>query len=106
MAKPAEMEIDLYARDLRMIRAARDVLGRYSLIKTDESADGLVQYAVTGGKAPYSVSVHARWKQQPVCTCPDAAQRAKTQNGGYCKHIIAVLLKDPSLKYQLLELFL
>ena len=102
----AEMEIDIYARDLRMIRAAGDVAKRYSISRQAGITNGKAWFDISGGQKPYVVGVHADWKERPSCTCPDAEKRALSQNGGFCKHIIAVLLKEQGFRCQLLELFL
>ncbi len=102
----AEMEIDLYARDMRMVRAAGDVTKKYSISRSNNAESNKVWFEIKGGTKPYVVGIHPEWKDRPNCSCPDAAQRALTQNGGFCKHIIAVLLKEQDFKCQLLELFL
>ncbi len=58
-------------------------------------------FNVVGGGAPYIVSVDVDWQQVPTCTCPD-----HRRSGGFCKHVIGVLLKTDELRCQLLELFL
>jgi uncharacterized Zn finger protein len=101
-----EGEIILEARDARILRAAKDVLTRYSITRQRRSGGGPVAFEISGGDAPYTVTAHPEWASPPTCTCPDAQRRAKSQNAGYCKHIIAVLLSNEDLTCQLLELFL
>lgn len=102
----AEMEIDIYARDLRMIRAAGDVAKKYGIGRQAGIVKGRTCFDISGGQKPYVVGIDADWKERPSCTCPDAEKRALNQNGGFCKHIIAVLLKEKEFRCQLLELFL
>ncbi len=109
--------ITLEARDRRFLRAAQDVLTKYRIVRHDpppepaagrraRGSDGCIVFEVTGGTAPYTVTVHPEWAKAPACTCPDAGQGARERNAGYCKHIIAVLLSNDDLRCQLLELFL
>lgn len=85
-------------RDRRILRAATSVLDRYQFTPVDA-----LRMRLTGGSQPYEVTVHPDWSARPACTCPDHQGSAVT---GYCKHIIAVLMRDPALHCQLLELFL
>ncbi|TNF32986.1 MAG: SWIM zinc finger family protein [Deltaproteobacteria bacterium] len=98
----APLSIDLRARDQRFLRAARDVLKRYE-IAGGEALGSTVAFDVRGGSADYAVRVSADWSEPPRCTCPDAARAA---NAGFCKHIIAVLLVEEDLGYQLLDVLL
>ncbi len=100
------IEVNIYARDMRMVRAAGDVAKRYTISRNNDTKSNKVWFAIEGGTKPYAVGIHPEWKDRPSCSCPDAAQRALIQNGGFCKHIIAVLLKEQEFKCQLLELFL
>jgi len=102
----SELEIEVYARDMRMIRAARDVSQKYKITRQPAQKEGRVWFDINGGQKPYLVGIRPDWKERPSCTCPDAQQRALKQNGGFCKHIIAVLLNEKEFKCQLLELFL
>ena len=89
-------------RDIRILRAAREVLAHYDFHPL--STEGpLRRIEVRGGTAPWVVTVHDTWGEEPRCTCPDAARHG---GRGYCKHIIALLLRDDVVRCQLLELFL
>ncbi len=101
-----DQEIDVYARDLRMIRAAGSVSGKYHIRRRQTSEAETAVFDVTGGTKPYEVAVNPGWQCRPTCTCPDASRRAQEQNGGFCKHIIAVLLQNQEFRHQLIELFL
>ena len=99
--------VGLRARDLRFLRAATEVLKRYRFHCVEGSApDEPIRIDVRGGREDYVVTVHPRWRASPTCTCPDASRLAKEQNAGYCKHIIAVLLREKELQYQLLAILL
>jgi hypothetical protein len=94
--------VSIAGRDVRILRAAREVLARYSFHPV--SAEGpRRRIEVRGGVSPYVVTVHDAWGEEPHCTCPDAARQS---GHGYCKHLIAVLLRDDVARCQLLELFL
>jgi uncharacterized Zn finger protein len=97
--------IDTWVRDTRWARAAKSVLQDYT-ITPRPGEDGFLAFEITGGTTPYTVRVHPEWAENPRCSCPDARDRALDGNSGYCKHVIAVLLKHDELSYQLLELFL
>jgi hypothetical protein len=90
--------VPLAQRDARLLRAARDVLNRYRFI---ELAPG--QLRVEGGTRDYEVQLSLDGESAPRCTCPD---NRRPEVGGFCKHAIAVLIRDPAQHYQLLELFL
>ncbi len=90
--------VPLAQRDARLLRAARDVLQRYRFV---ELAPG--QLRVEGGAQDYTVQLSLDGSAAPSCTCPD---QRRPEIAGFCKHVIAALLRDPSLRYQLLELFL
>ena len=99
------MSIDLRARDQRFGRAARKVLRGYTIESTGEEG-GQVHFEISGGDADYTVAVWKDWSGPPSCSCPDAAHRARDQNGGFCKHIIAVVMQEEELQCQLLDLLL
>jgi hypothetical protein len=97
--------LDLGARDVRVLRAARDILASYTFhpLPLTSHERNVVRVEVRGGTRPYTVTVHCEWGEPPRCTCPD---HVRGSNGGYCKHVIGVLLSDDALRCQLLELFL
>ncbi len=97
---------DLQARDDRFFRAAESVLKTYKITRRKTRNDGFVIFDIAGGTKNYEVRIHPEWLQNPQCSCPDAAQRAKTSTRGYCKHIISVLLSNEEFRCQLLEAFL
>jgi hypothetical protein len=97
--------VDVGARDARVLRAAKDVLARYTFhpLPPAEPGERLVRLEVHGGARPYTVTVDPDWRTPARCTCPD---HARASNGGFCKHVIGALLRDEALRCQLLELFL
>lgn len=97
---------NLKARDDRFFRAAESVLKHYRITRRKKLEDGLVIFDITGGSHDYVVKIHPEWLVNPQCSCLDAAQRAKENTRGYCKHIIGVLLSDEEFRCQLLEAFL
>lgn len=98
--------LNLRARDDRFFRAAESVLKKYKITRRKALEDGLVVFDVTGGTQGYMVKIHPEWLANPQCSCPDAAQRAKENTRGLCKHIIGVLLSNEEFRCQLLEAFL
>lgn len=92
-------------RDARVLRAAQDVLKKYTFTPSDASdlPASRRRYTVTGGDRPYVVVVDVEWSADPACTCPDHLRKS---NGAFCKHVIGALLRDDALRCQLLELFL
>jgi hypothetical protein len=99
-----EITIDVTARDQRYLRAAEDVIKRYTIDRAEDD-DGVAVFTITGGQRVYTVQVLPDWSGNPTCTCPDAVHRAEL-TGGFCKHVIAVLLKHDDLRYQLLDVML
>lgn len=85
-------------RGLRLLRAARDVLTTYELVLVEPG-----EIRLQGGRAPYTVRYCLEWSRTAECSCPDAERLA---DEGYCKHVVAVLLSQPGLRAQLLEMFL
>jgi len=101
------LTVDFRARDQRFMRAAGDVLKRYRIDRLEQADPGEpVRFRIRGGRREYTVTVDPRWASKPACTCPDAAQVGGLQNAGYCKHIIAVLIREKALQFQLLEILL
>ncbi len=96
----------LKARDDRFLRAAATVLKNYTIVRRRMTERGWVVFDVQGGTEDYVVKIHPEWHGQPQCSCPDAAQRARDDTRGFCKHIIATLLKHDEFRGQLLEVFL
>ncbi len=99
-----DITIDVTARDQRYLRAAEDVIRRYTLDRAEDD-DGVAVFTINGGTRPYTVQVFPDWSATPTCTCPDAVHRAEL-TGGFCKHVIAVPLKHDDLRYQLLDVML
>lgn len=102
------VELAIQARDQRMGRATREVSRSYSMTRLAEEESGEVRFQVSGRQDnAYDVSVWRDWSKGPTCTCPDF-QRIQRQghNDLMCKHILAVLLKNPEFRGQLLDLFL
>ncbi len=85
-------------RGLRILRAAREVLTTYRLTPTTPG-----EIVVEGGRQQYVVRFCESWTRPAVCSCPDGA---RADGEGYCKHVTAVLLSQPALRAQLLEVFL
>ena len=104
MAKQ-QVSIDITARDQRFLRAAGDVLKRYKIKAVGEEGVDQV-FSIVGGDKIYEVRVATDWSSPARCSCPDAANRAKQLTGGFCKHAIATLMKEESLRYQLLDVLL
>ncbi len=85
-------------RELRLMRAAREVLVTYTLVPT-----GVGEITVQGGRKPYVVRFCPSWTREPKCDCPDGSRPGIEL---YCKHVVAVLMSQVELRPQLLELFL
>ena len=89
-------------RDTRIARALDSVLKDYTILELSREPDGLRRFSLANGRSTASVvSADANWAIAPTCTCPDAAKRTE-----WCKHVIAVLYREPALRGQLLDLFL
>lgn len=90
------------SRDARIARALDSVLKDYTILELSREKDGLRRFSLANGRSTASiVTADASWALAPTCTCPDAAKRTTL-----CKHVIAVLYREPSLRCQLLDLFL
>ena len=106
MTTKTQGDFNLKARDDRFFRAAYTVLDHYQIKKRPELEDGFAVFDISGGTSDYVVRIHPEWKTSPQCSCPDAENRARDNARGYCKHIIAVLLREKEFSCQLLEAFL
>ena len=100
-----EVQIDIRARDQRVLRAVADVLKRYKIKPEPDEGNDRV-FSIVGGDKPYAVKVASDWSAPPRCSCPDAANQVRQKTGVYCKHVNATLMSDESLRYQLLDVFL
>jgi hypothetical protein len=95
------------ARDARIFRAVRDVVKGYVLRSVPSDAEGLLAFAVTKpGHAPYTVKLDPAWKHGPQCSCPDWLRVRDGDRGGFCKHVVAVLLQSDESRHQLIDLLL
>ena len=104
--------IKAWARDDRFFRASHHVLKRYELNRLGVF-DGHLRFEVKGGHMPYEVSIPLEGAGTHTCTCPDAKNHAPRLTAGFCKHIIACLLRtsdgsipEGDLSYHLLDLML
>jgi len=102
MATPVQA-LDRFERDQRFRRAVHQVAQNYRLDRAD--CDQGVSITVTGGRQPYTVQLDLHGAQPPACTCPDAIHRVDL-HGGFCKHVVAALLRWPDLRHQLLAAIL
>lgn len=96
--------VDIAGRERRIERALTEVIKNYTVTGRGDPS-GYRLFTITGGESDYEVRVHPEWRDTPTCTCPDFEDGAQ-RTGGYCKHIMAVLIGQPALACQLLEVFL
>jgi|GEM_PF-1170149 len=106
--------MELEARDARIFRAVRDVVKGYAIGPADNAcpeqgrgAEGLLAFAVTKpGHGPYTVKLDPAWRLGPQCSCPDWLRVRDGERGGFCKHVVAVLLTSDEHRHQLVDLLL
>lgn len=99
--------MEFEARDARILRAVRDVVKSYALRPVESTADGWLAFTVTKpGRPAYTVRVDPTWRYGPQCSCPDWLRVRDGDRGGYCKHVVAVLLHSEDHRHQLLDLLL
>ena len=97
-------------RDPRFLKAVQDVGLNYKILKIVD--DGIHMKFHVSRKTdvsyrqrdPYLVSIRIDWSENPSCTCPDSMHRLSVK--GFCKHVIGVMMGEPALKHQLIDLFL
>jgi len=99
------------ARRVRVNRARNQVLAKYRIVPEAEvkivpeaQGNGLLRFALHGGSQVWTVSADPTAGRLPSCTCPDFTQRGGEPFA--CKHILAVLLSQPQLRFQALEFLL
>ena len=83
------------------MRSARRVVKTYSITQ-QTCADERWFFEVAGGARAYTVRAHPEWSEPPSCDCPDATGRRSP----WCKHSLAVLMSEPALRCQLLDIML
>ena len=108
--------MDYWQREVRLARAAEQVLKRYRLERHTRvrSVDGKMvrvnpeveRFQVSGGSQTYEVIVHNDWSQTATCTCPDFRRHWPAKQDLFCKHILAVLMKHEDVRHQLLDALL
>jgi len=99
--------MDLDARYARIFRAVRDVLKGYRIGPAVAEEGGLLAHDVTKpGQPPYRVKLDPQWRFGPQCSCPDWLRVRDGARGGFCKHVVAVLLQSDEHRHQLVELLL
>ena len=91
--RPTQVTIQAGGRDARFFRAADDVLKNYDIV-WNRRGKAFLKARVSGGTREYEVAIPRDGMERPTCTCPDSKKRAKQVSGGFCKHIIAVLMKS------------
>jgi len=85
-------------RTQRILSAATEV---WTECETTELGPG--HFCVREGARSFDVHICAEWSADPRCTCAEA-RRSDFQ--GFCRHTVALLLREPHLRCQLLEFFL
>ncbi len=103
----ADFTVELKARDLRFLRAAREVLQNYEIKRRSKrgKAGDVVVDVSTKGRA-YEVTFRKDWSAPPACSCPDSQKGGSNRSAGFCKHTIASALKWDDLRCQLLDLLI
>ncbi len=96
------------ARDRRVLGAVREVLSTFTIKRRPDSPEGLEIYRFTrrGWSAWYTVEVDPAWQVEPTCTCLDQQRQQRKRAGVVCRHVVAVLLKFPEHRHQLIDLLL
>jgi len=101
------VRMDTVARDLRLRRAAAQVLKDYGIRAVEVGTERIEFEVRKDAETAYVVSVQRDWSRSPACNCPDAARNlAGVRSGAWCKHVMAVLMSREELRGQLLDLFL
>ncbi len=109
--QPPEVEMDPSTRRPRLDRAVHEVMRTYRIVAAAEppksegspQPDGLLRFHLHGGTSTWQVEVDPAGIQPPTCTCPDFLRAVGPHA---CKHILAVLLNEPTLRFQCLDFFL
>ena len=90
-------------RRKRLLRATNEVIKRYRMVAEAGPENRLV-FALHGGSEVWRVDTDPTGARSPTCTCPDFVYRFKPQVA--CKHVLAVLLSHPNLRFLALDCFL
>ncbi len=101
---PPDRRMDPRARRTRVERARGEVLGKYAITSLPER-DGRLVFSLAGGTRAWEVEVYPDGRQRPSCQCPDFVHHG-FEDRFACKHLLAVLLSQPALRFQALDYFL
>ena len=87
----------------RVLRATNDVLTQYRIVPED-GPEQLLTFGLHGGSEVWRVEVDPSGATPPTCTCPDFKYRFHPRVA--CKHVFAILLSHPNLRFLALDCFL
>lgn len=101
--KEPKMDWTPEQRRKRILRATHEVMKRYEIL-AEVNGEGVLTFALHGGTEVWRVQIDPTGARPPTCTCPDFVYRLDTRVA--CKHVLAVLLSHPNLRFLALDCFL
>jgi len=66
----------------------------------------LVSFSVIERTDKNTVTADLDWGQAPTCTCTSYWTEVRLGRGPWCRHVVAVLVKEEELRCQLIDLLL
>lgn len=66
----------------------------------------LVSFSVIEKTDKNTVTADLDWGQAPTCTCTSYWTEVRLGRGPWCRHVVAVLVKEEELRCQLIDLLL
>jgi len=74
-------------------------------VATDKTGR-LVSFSVIERTDKNTVTADLDWGQAPTCTCTSYWTEVRLGRGPWCRHVVAVLVKEEELRCQLIDLLL
>ncbi len=105
-APEQETDMDSNDRHVRLQRALGEVRAYYRIVP-EAPVSGCLFFSLHGGGEVWRVEVDRSGQCHAACDCPDFTRRGLGTGEVFaCKHILAVLLSQPELRFQALDYFL
>ena len=101
MSKPT-----IEAVDSKLFDQARETLKRAQFVTRAGDGGGTVEVTVIERSGTWTVTADREWVLEPTCTCHDFWARARWGYGPWCRHVVAVLVRQEELRCQLLDLLM
>jgi predicted nucleic acid-binding Zn finger protein len=97
---------DMQVADTGLLKAARETLRWGKFVRLDHAPDRLIRISIVERSGTSAVSVDREWVQAPACSCHDHWTNVRFGQGPWCRHVVAVMVREEELRCQLIDLLL